>query len=126
MAMAGQLNVDKARLDDAELTATLGALYARKAQFHGDNVKLASDYLNKGFRYLDRAVATYPENMTARINRGMVSSKLPAFLNKAAVARDDLRFVLARPEFQQLSPALQASLRAALADAERTLAAVRP
>ncbi len=122
LALADKLDVDKGTLGEAELMSTLGALYTRKAAFHADSPQQAGIYSAKGFRYLDRAVTKYPSNITARLNRGMTSAKVPEFLNKSGVARDDLRFVLGRPEFAKLSPGLQASVRAALAEVEARLA----
>lgn len=128
LALADKLDVDKGKLDEAELMSTLGALYTRKAAFHADSPQQAGIYSAKGFRYLDRAVTKYPDNITARLNRGMTSAKVPEFLNKSGVARDDLRFVLGRPEFAKLSPSLQANVRAALVEVEARLAkeAARP
>lgn len=122
LALAEKLEVDKARLDEAELLSTLGGLFARKAAFHTDKAQEAGAYSAKGFRYLDRAVAKYPDNITARVNRGMTSARVPEFMNKTGIARDDLRFVVGRPEFATLPPGLQASVRTALDEVERRLA----
>ena len=128
IALADKLDVDKVRLDDAELTSTLGMLYVRKAAFHVDSAQQAGIYSAKGFRYLDRAVAKYPDNITARLNRGFTSAKVPEFMNKSAVARDDLSFVAQRPEFAALPPDLQAKVGSTLQEIEQRLAksAARP
>lgn len=122
LALAGKLDVDKGKLDEAELVSTLGVLYARKAAFHADSPQQAGIYSAKGFRYLDRAVTKYPDNITARLNRGMTSAKVPEFLNKSSVARDDLQYVVERPDFAKLPQGMQASVRAALAEVEARLA----
>lgn len=124
LPLADKLGVDKAKLDEAELVSTLGALYARKAGFYANQAQQAGIYSAKGFRYLDRAIAKYPDNLTARLNRGMTSAKVPEFMNKSTVARDDLRFVLNLPEFADLPPGLKASVRTALDEVERRLASV--
>jgi hypothetical protein len=119
LELSDKLNVDKSKLSDAELTSTLGALYARKAVFHVNNVEEAGALTASGFRYLDRAVAKYPDNLTARINRGITSAKLPAFMNKTDVARDDLSFVVNSPDFGKLSPALQGTIKSLLASVQQ-------
>jgi hypothetical protein len=122
LVLADKVDVDKATLGEAELMSTLGALYTRKAAFHTDSAQQAGIYSGKGFRYMDRAVTKYPDNITARLNRGMTSAKVPEFMNKSSVARDDLRYVLGRPEFAKLPSGLQASVRAALVEVEQRLA----
>lgn len=122
MALADKLDVDRAKLSEAELMSALGALYSRKAAFHIDSPQQAGTYSAQGFHYLDRAVNKYPDNITARLNRGMTAAKVPEFMNKRAVARDDLRFAINSPRFAELSPGLQANARETLAEVERQLA----
>jgi hypothetical protein len=122
MAQADKLNVDRAKLSEAELMSALGALYSRKAAFHVDSPQQAGAYSAQGFHYLDRAVNKYPDNITARLNRGMTAARVPEFMNKGPVARDDLRFAMNSPRFAELSPELQARVRETLAEVERQLA----
>ena len=122
MAQADKLNVDKAKRSDAELMSALGALYTRKAAFHIDSPQQAGTYSAQGFHYLDRAVSQYPDNITARLDRGMTAARVPDFMNKREVARDDLRFATNSPRFAELSPELQARVRETLAEVERQLA----
>jgi hypothetical protein len=122
LALADKLDVEKAKLSEAELMSTLGALYSRKAAFHIDSPQQAGTYSAQGFHYLDRAVSKYPDNITARLNRGMTSARVPEFMNKRTVARDDLRFAIDSPRFAELSPEQQASARETLAQVERQLA----
>lgn len=106
-----QINADKATLNDAELMSMLGALYVRKAGFNAHNPREAGTLASKGFRYLDRALIKYPDNITARINRGIISARVPEFMNKTEVAREDLDFVVGSTSFANLPPSLQASLK---------------
>jgi uncharacterized protein (DUF2267 family) len=122
MALADKLDVEKAKLSEAELMSGLGALYTRKAAFHIDSPQQAGTYLSQGFHYLDRAVNKYPDNITARLNRGMTAARVPEFMNKGPVARDDLRFAMNSPRFAELSPELQARVRETLTEVERQLA----
>lgn len=121
LKISGKLDVDKSRLDEPELMSLLGALYTRKAAFHIDNAQQAGVYTSKGFRHLDRAVAKYPDNISARINRGMTAAKVPEFMNKTGLARDDLKYVAESPEFSRLPPGLQASVRSTLAELDKRL-----
>jgi hypothetical protein len=116
IGLANQLDIDKSKLDEAELMSTLGALYARKAAFHVNSAQQAGALVSKGFRYLDKAISKYPDNITARINRGVTSAKVPEFMNKTEVARDDLEFVLNSPEFSSLTPGLQSDVKALLTE----------
>ena len=122
MAQADKLGGDNAKLSDAELMSALGALYSRKAAFHIDSPQQAGTYSAEGFHYLDRAVNKYPDNITARLNRGMTAARVPEFMNKREVARDDLRFATNSPRFAELAPELQARVRETLAEVERQLA----
>ena len=122
MKLSGKLNVDKSQLNEAELMSTLGALYTRKAGFHADNTEQAGALAASGFRYLDRAIIKYPNNMTARINRGVTCANVPEFMNKTEVARDDLRFVVESPDFAALTPELQAHVKTSLREVEGRLA----
>jgi hypothetical protein len=119
--LADQLKVEKAKLSEAELTSTLGSLYVRKAAFHSSQARQAGAFVAKGFRYLDRAITKYPSNITARVNRGIVSAKVPEFMHKTEVARDDLEFVLSSPDFSGLTPQLQASVKSMLGEMNRRL-----
>lgn len=121
IALADKLDVDKSRLSEAELSSTLGSLYVRKAAFHADKPREAGIFTSKGFRYLDRAVTKYPDNITARINRGIVSAKVPEFMHKTEVARDDLQFVSDSPGFDRLAPQLKANVTTMLAEMNRRL-----
>jgi hypothetical protein len=121
-SLSNKINVDKSKLSEAELVSTLGSLYVRKAGFHAKNGAQAGALAASGFRDLDRAIAKYPDNMTARINRGMTCANVPEFMNKSEVARDDLRFVVGSPEFANLGPDQQAQVKSLLRDVEGRLA----
>ena len=118
IGLENKLGVDKATLSDAELMSSLGALYARKAGMHADNTEEAGALASSGFRFLDRAISKYPDNITARINRGLTCANVPEFMNKTEVARDDLRFAVASPGFAALTPDVQARVKSALGEVE--------
>ena len=121
MGLESKLSVDKSQLSDAELMSTLGALYTRRAGLHPDNTEQASALASAGFRYLDRAISKYPNNITARINRGLTCASVPEFMNKTDVARDDLRWVVDSAEFATLTPEVQARVKATLQEVEKRL-----
>lgn len=120
--LANKLNVDKSKLREPELMSTLGAMYVRKAGFHSDNGEQAGALASSGFRFLDRAITKYPDDITARINRGMTCANVPEFMNKTEVARDDLRFVVESPAFAKLTPELHARVKSVLHEVEGRLA----
>ncbi|MBZ9613156.1 hypothetical protein [Rheinheimera maricola] len=122
LTLADQLTLDKALLQEAELMSSLGSLYARKALFYTNNAQQAGSFSARGFRYLDKAVSKYPDNVTARLNRGIVSARVPEFMNKAAIARSDLEFVLQSSEFTKFNPGLQQSVKQMLAEVSSRLA----
>jgi hypothetical protein len=119
LGMAEQLGGDKSRLYHAELLSGFGALHARKAAFYKDKAQQAGSYSAKGYRYLDRAISQYPDNITARINRGLVSAKMPEFMHKTDVAVADLTLVVQSKEFASFSPGLQQQLQQTLADLQQ-------
>ena len=121
MGLEDKLNVDKSQLSDAELMSTLGALYTREAGLQPDNTQQASALASAGFRYLDRAIAKYPNNITARVNRGLTCASVPEFMNKTEVARDDLQVVVDSADFAALTPELQAHVKSTLHEVEKRL-----
>jgi hypothetical protein len=114
IALAKQLGSDAPY--QAELLSTLGSMYAKKSVFYSNNAKQAGSFAAKGFRYLDRAVSRFPNNITARINRGVVSARVPAFLNKTEIAKTDLEFILQSQEFSSLPGPLQQSISSMLSE----------
>ncbi|OIN54001.1 hypothetical protein [Pseudomonas costantinii] len=111
IADGGAERVEAVGHHEAELISTLGALYVRKAVFHVDNARQAGALVATGFRYLDRAVAQFPDNLTARINRGLTCANVPEFMGKAELAREDLRIAAASPGFVRLPAGLQDKVR---------------
>ncbi len=114
LSMSKQLDAEPKLLLNAELISSLGSLYSKQSVFHANNVQMAGSLAAKGFRYLDMAVNKYPDNVTARLNRGLVSANVPEFLNKTQVAITDLEYVLAHEEFPHLAQPLQQVVKANL------------
>jgi hypothetical protein len=80
--------------NDAELMALEGSLTCMKARGPNVDGALAMTYSRQGFRQLDKAVVSDPENLGARLQRGITLLHVPKFLDKTAVAQGDLEFVL--------------------------------
>lgn len=115
------LGVEKSELKEAELLASLGSLYAKKASFFSNDILKSGALVSTGFRHLDRSVARYPENITARMNRAVTSLKAPAFLNRIGIAKSDLEYLKSREDFSEWSPDLQSSIETYLSEVyERT------
>jgi hypothetical protein len=121
-ALAQQKGLDTSHAHDAALMSTEGVLYARKAQINRDNARLGGALMGKSYRYLDRAVSEYPDDLMARINRGMVSAKVPDFMGKDGVAHDDLQFVCNSAEFAHLAPDVRSLMQQTLAQVDARLA----
>lgn len=114
MAYGESLQDGTGVLMEAELMSTLGALYARLAGFHSQDVNKAGTLASKGFRYLDKAVGKYPDNITARMNRGIVSLRAPEFLNRTLIAKEDLEYVKGSDAFNNLNDETKALVRSSL------------
>jgi hypothetical protein len=122
LALAQEKDVDKERTHEAALLSTEGSLYAVKARINQNSPRLTGEFISKSFRYLDKAIALHPQDLNARINRGIVSSKVPDFLGKAQVAHEDLLFARDNADFERLSPQLQDTIKRDLAEVDSRLA----
>ena len=122
LALAQEKKVDEARTHEAALLSTEGSLYAVKGSIYKNNPRTAGELIATSFRYLDKAISLHPQDLNARINRGIVSSKIPEFLGKTATAHDDLEFVRDNADFARLSPELQDTIKALLAEVDSRLA----
>ena len=122
LALAQVKEVDKERTHEAALLSTEGSLYSVKARIHKNSPRTTGEYIAKSFRYLDKAVSLHPQDLNARINRGIVSSKVPDFLGKTLIAREDLRFVRASADFERLPPKLQETVKQLMVEVDSRLA----
>jgi|GEM_PF-2754473 len=118
LTLSAQKDLDKEHAYDAALMSTLGSLYARKAQINKNTPRIAGELVAKAFRYLDKAVSLYPQDLGARITRGFVSSKVPDFLGKAEVAYEDLTYVRNSADFSKLPVSLQETIKQSLAEVD--------
>ena len=114
--------LDAKSAHEAALMSTLGTLYARKAEINNSNPRSAGALIADSYRYLDKAISRHPQDLMARVNRGLVSSKVPDFLGKAEIAHEDLKFVRDHADFGKLSPKLQDTIKQALAEVDSRLA----
>jgi hypothetical protein len=123
LALSEQRKLDEKHKYDVALTSSIGALYAQKSKINKNAPRTALEFIEQAFHYMDKAVGMAPQNLDARVRRGLVSATLPGFLGKAEVAQKDLRYVRDNAEFGKLPPNLQASIKRALADVDAELAA---
>jgi tetratricopeptide (TPR) repeat protein len=81
----------------------LSGWLARKGSF-GPSGELT----NRASADLDAAVALAPDNLQVRLSRGSSYAEFPSFLNKGALAREDLEAVVHHPKFAAQSDAVRA------------------
>jgi hypothetical protein len=122
LALSEKNDVDKERTHEASLMSTLGTLYARKAANNSTNPRTAGALIAKSYRYLDKSIALHPQDLMAKIDRGLISARVPDFLGKAEVAQEDLKSVEQHPDFGKLTPDLQNTIKQALAEVDSRLA----
>ena len=77
----------------------LSGWFARKGSFGP-----SGDLTTKATADLDAAVALGPNNLQVRMSRGASYAEFPSFLNKGALAREDLEAVVHHSEFAAQSP----------------------
>lgn len=123
LALSEQRKLDEKHKYDAALTSSIGALYAQKSKINKNAPRIALEFIEEAFHYMDKAVGMSPQDLDARVRRGLVSATLPGFLGKAEVAQKDLQYVRDNAQFSKLPPNLQASIKRALADVDAELAA---
>lgn len=122
LALSEKNDVDKERAHEAPLMSTLGTLYARKAANNSTDPRIAGALIAKSYRYLDKAITLHPQDLMAKVNRGLVSAHVPDFLGKAEIAHEDLKAVEENADFPRLSPELQNTVKEALTDVDTRLA----
>lgn len=120
---AGQLDV--AQLDAAEATFAralqLNPDDARALVWHGMLLTIksgrlfqagqlgeAQPLLQRGFEEMDRGIKLAPENGALRRLRGETNMRVPEFLNRTALAVEDLQFFVSSPAFSELKSNQQA------------------
>ena len=122
LALSEKKDVDKERTHEAPLMSTLGTLYARKAGNNSTDPRIAGALIAKSYRYLDKAISLHPQDLMAKVNRGLVSAHVPDFLGKAEIAHEDLKSVEDNADYGRLSPDLQNTIKQALAEVDSRLA----
>jgi len=98
----------QARFNDAAALCYLGSAYSLLSKDAND-VTAKSNYANKGFEYMDKAVRIDPDNITVRMTRAGNAKNLPRFLNRRPIAYTDLEHVIG---LLKRDPGASASLRA--------------
>lgn len=83
----------KAHKKDYEIAAMLGSAQSYSSVFYKDNVGKMNYYAKMGIRMLDRSKRKAPNNLGVLLQRGITYSVMPAFLNKAKFALEDLQVV---------------------------------
>lgn len=83
----------KTQKTDYEIYAMLGSAQSYSSVFYKDNVGKMNYYAKKGIRMLDRMKRKAPNNLGVLLQRGITYSVMPAFLNKAKFALEDLLVV---------------------------------
>lgn len=81
----------------------LSGWFARKGSFGP-----SGDLTTRACADLDAAVALGPTNLQVRLSRGSSYAEFPSFLNKSALAREDLEAVVQHPKFAAQSNDLRA------------------
>ncbi|MCW8879183.1 MAG: hypothetical protein OQK51_19190 [Kangiellaceae bacterium] len=85
--------LSKENPDDMELLSAFGSVTSYLSIFYKDNLGKMNFYSRKGTRMMDRAVKKAPNNLGARLQRGIASAAMPKFLNRAHLAVNDLSLV---------------------------------
>jgi len=70
----------------------------------------AQPLMNEAFAEIDAAVSSDPDNVELRMFRGKIYSQLPPFLNKAAIAREDLEVAARNPNYKEAAEEALATL----------------
>ncbi|SFC32259.1 hypothetical protein [Pseudoalteromonas denitrificans] len=78
---------------DFEILAAYGNALSYQAIFHQDNLGKMNLLSRKGMRIMDRAIKEAPNNLGARLLRGISYANMPAFLNRSRFASVDLTLV---------------------------------
>lgn len=91
----------KQHKQDAEIMAASGSVISLQSLHYQDNLGKMNFLSRKGMRLMDRAVKQYPNNLGARLLRGLSYANMPAFLNRAGFAKTDLELVKAHLPTEQ-------------------------
>lgn len=83
----------KTHKDDVEIYAMLGSAQSYSSVFYQDDVGKMNYYAKMGIRMLDRMKRKAPNHLGVLLQRGITYAVMPAFLNKAKFALEDLQAV---------------------------------
>jgi len=75
---------------DYELMAAMGSALSYQSIFYQADLGQMNLLSRKGMRYMDRAVKKAPNHLGVRLLRGLSYANMPAFLNRASFAVEDL------------------------------------
>ena len=78
---------------DYELMAARGSLVGFKATYFLRDLNKVMRYGGQGNRLMDRAVSAAPDNLGARLQRGINSAVIPMFLKRAHLGVKDLTYI---------------------------------
>ena len=79
--------------NDVEMMAAYGNALSYQAIFYQDNLGKMNLLSRKGMRLMDRAIKQAPNNLGARLLRGISYANMPSFLNRANFAVTDLSII---------------------------------
>lgn len=83
----------KQHKSDAELMTAKGSVIALQSLQYKNNLGKMNFLSRKGMRLMDRAIKKHPDHLGARLLRGLSYANMPAFLNRASFAKEDLSLV---------------------------------
>lgn len=83
----------EANTADVEIMAAYGSALSFQAIFYQHNLGKMNFVSRKGMRLMDRAIKQAPNNLGARVLRGVSYANMPDFLNRAQFAVTDLSLV---------------------------------
>ena len=82
-----------AQPNDVEMMAAYGNALSYQAVFHQNNYGKMNLVSRKGMRLMDRAIKQAPNNLGARLLRGVSYANMPSFLNRANFSVTDLSII---------------------------------
>ncbi|WP_438464467.1 hypothetical protein [Marinomonas sp. PE14-40] len=86
---ASELSAEQGK-QDYELMAAMGSALSYQSIFYQADLGQMNLLSRKGMRYMDRAVKKAPNHLGVRLLRGLSYANMPAFLNRASFAVEDL------------------------------------
>ncbi|EAQ63957.1 hypothetical protein MED121_04268 [Marinomonas sp. MED121] len=89
LTRASELSAEQGK-QDYELMAAMGSALSYQSIFYQADLGQMNLLSRKGMRYMDRAVKKAPNHLGVRLLRGLSYANMPAFLNRASFAVEDL------------------------------------